>query len=276
MRTQLVLVLIKLMLHWTDTQLGCQGMPIQDTDEDATSSSRLARSSHALHSRLCPEGSSSESCFYSQLSMFMRMQDSLMDPVALRNIGKRSSNTRKYAGSELHSTENTYDVDIGLNHAPNNKGENTEQTNYSKQLKNFVKMLDELRTVLSWKDLDAEYSNSRNIYFYPSDLASEGKGEGAQRKNILAVNEDFLPSLNTILENIGKENKNFLVNYLSLGNGQDDIEEKTLPSPMTKDILQAPSVQKRQIICPKGVSRLNCYDNALAYYLRMLKTLKNH
>jgi hypothetical protein len=61
----------------------------------------------ALQSQLCPEGSSSERCFYSQLSIFIRMHDELMDPVALRNIGKRNLPIRRNSFNHFQNHMNT-------------------------------------------------------------------------------------------------------------------------------------------------------------------------
>lgn len=222
---------------------------------DDGKTSRLTRSLHALQSQLCPEGSSSERCFYSQLSMFMRMQDSLMDPVALRNIGKRSS---IHDGSVPSTTKNDKDfLDVGLHEMTNHQTAKAALPS----IPQFNSMLNVLKSI------------SRN-------------GEASPKGNTFEWEKEFdnpadqMKYINTISEPFQLSQKMF--DLTSKGHGSDDIgnfQDYKNTDRTGKEALEPlmdTYVSKRQIICPPGVSRLNCYDNAFAFYMRLLKTLKNH
>ncbi|KAH3752660.1 hypothetical protein DPMN_187281 [Dreissena polymorpha] len=78
------------------------GLPIDGRDENVPR--RVSRSLHALHQRLCPVGTSSERCFRKHLSIFASIANPI-DPVKLRNIGKRSEPMKKPSKSMLTFTD---------------------------------------------------------------------------------------------------------------------------------------------------------------------------
>lgn len=170
--------------------------------------------------RLCPPGMSGEQCFYSQLAMFVRQHNSFTDPVALRNIGKRSSSIASaVVGDDNDYGEQHYDVDYPLD---------LTEFGLSQEMPSF--------------DLTGSRKNSVTI--------DEIYKSGSILSNILK-SPAFLNELEHILNTKDTDSK---------------IENDS-------SLIQAKS--KRQIICPPGMPRVACYDNALAFYIQLMRTM-NH
>ncbi|XP_053383959.1 uncharacterized protein LOC123536483 [Mercenaria mercenaria] len=267
MKNLLILLSVDVLLAGTTIYMGCFGLPIQDNNEDTESPSRLTRSLHALQSQLCPEGSSSERCFYSQLSMFMRMQDSLMDPVALRNIGKRNSPHDQNENLDQLQNEDSANTGLGLISDPNIQIRLL-------QLRNFAAMLNGLKNLLDHSDASSHQNGIKtsqfaSFLFTPSGLP-DGQTNGLRQKGLnqqirVSTKAGTEPSINNMMER-----------FLGFNPNSGNENSEVIESQMKRNIASHPSLEKRQIICSSASSRLECYDNALAYYVRLLKTLKSH
>lgn len=178
-----------------------------------------------------------------------------MDPVALRNIGKRGN---IHDGNVPFTTKTDKDfLDVGHHEMTNHQTPDEALPS----IPQFNNMLNDLKAI------------SRN-------------GEASPKGNTFEWEKEFdnpavqMKYINTIDEPFQLLHKMF--GLTSKGHGSDDFgnyQDYKNTARTGKEALEPPMatyVSKRQIICPPGVSRLNCYDNAFAFYMRLLKTLKNH
>lgn len=172
-----------------------------------TTTSRDRRSTKGLHSRLCPPGASRESCFVNQLMVYMRMQDSLLDPVALRNIGKRSGEIPPMKIPDKSSDPWSF----------------------------------YLEPLVSGTSFFGDHSEDLDNQRF-TDVMLDG-----------FKTDDYVPE-----------------GYDSLST--DSFDGRSDTQNVNDNGLS--TVQKRQIICPNGMSRIKCYNNALAFYMRLLRTVK--
>lgn len=186
--------------------------------------------------------------------MFMRMQNSLMDPVALRNIGKRTAPTM--LGMEINTDSLTRNVLSKIRHKSKSI---SAPSNHMQRVKLFKDALMLLHRNID--DTEADYSEDVHFMFKPSDLTDQ-RIDKYWDKPESAVDDIFERDLRG----------NQLEQYLDLNTGVRNTNKfanvkRTSPSF---------SVRKRQIICPHGMPRLDCYDNALAFYMRLMKTVEDH
>ena len=161
--------------------------------------------------------------------MFVRQHNSFTDPVALRNIGKRTSDNSEpaFLGTEPAFLGNTMEF------------------------------------------FDPQYE-----FDYPTDMPAIRQDEKfplfdfrKSRKQKTSVTDyDDVYKSNSVLGNILKspEFLSQLEEILSKDESRSD-KGSSLNQPKSK----------RQIICPPGMPRIACYDNALAFYIQIMKTM-NH
>lgn len=185
--------------------------------------------------------------------MFMRMQNSIMDPVSLRNIGKRNSPTKP--DMEMEPNPLMRNVLSKIGHQLKSIA---TPSDYKQRVKIFEDTL--LPFSRNTDDTGTDYSEDVNFLFKPSDFSHQ---------RIDTYWDTPEPAVDTIFERdlrgnnleqyfftTGVRNKNMFANA-----------KRTSPSF---------SVRKRQIICPNGMPRLDCYDNALAFYMQLMKTVEDH
>lgn len=232
-------------------------------------SSRLTRSLHALQSQLCPAGSSSERCFYSQLSMFIRMHDSIMDPVALRNIGKRNVPTRNFG--QLQNNKNT---DFSLNVLPV-----SELQTRLEEIRNIAGMINILKDLLDERKANEASEEPENsfiqpVLFHPEEVSDRQNNE---LRNMMLPVENFSGDYSLETANVKDSMDNAIADILGLkGNEETDNNDGIVESKVKKDISRNVPLEKRQLICPPDSTERECFDNAFSYYVRLLKSLKSH
>ena len=153
--------------------------------------------------------------------MFVRQHNSFTDPVALRNIGKRSSITDVAAvDDDMDYFEPSFDEDYSNDILQLPAGADMSPTSFNK---------DNNKGLL---DSDTLYDN-RNFL-----------GKLLKMPTILNALDD-----EKLIENINSRVK--------------------------KDRSPFWPKSKRQIICPPGMPRVACYDDALAFYIQLMRTM-NH
>ncbi|KAK3608538.1 hypothetical protein CHS0354_010400 [Potamilus streckersoni] len=173
--------------------------------------SRLRRT----RENMCPVGMNPEQCFYSHLSMYIKLQNSLTDPVSLRNIGKRNTIEQQV----VPSRDNFIDIDDSV--------------------------VDNVMDPVGFLSLRS-LPNTR--FVTGKDLISSETGSYQFNGN------DFLAVVQRPLET-------------------EDKEDGLAYSANENDESIGRIVKKNGIICPPGMKRIQCYDNVLAYYIRLLKVI---
>ncbi|KAL4225124.1 hypothetical protein ACF0H5_015817 [Mactra antiquata] len=248
MKTSLLLGLLEItILQIILFSLTCCGVPITTSNQGFNS--RQSRSMHALHARLCPEGTSSKNCFYSQLSMFMQMHEPLRDLASSRSIGKRSMPALNY----IPASSNTIDTNDNVAYI-----RKLLMTDDDKESDIFDPISPAKTPAYTIEDTD--------------DVFNVNDIEGTDNElNIFGSNGQEFGKTNEYSDN--RNINNFLLNKLFTETVDKPTDNRF---GLTNIDLQYPSVNKRQIVCPPGKTKLNCYNDAFAYYMRMLQTVEDN
>ncbi|KAL3841360.1 hypothetical protein ACJMK2_019518 [Sinanodonta woodiana] len=154
-----------------------------------------------------------EQCFYSHLSMYIKLQNSLTDPVSLRNIGKRNTYELQQV---VPNRDNFIDIDDSV-------------------------IDDVVNPFWMRSDLSPRFGTDGDL------ISSETDAYNLNGNDFLAV----------VYRPIESEKK----------------EDEVAYSANTNDESIGRIVKKSGIICPPGMKRIQCYDNVLAYYIRLLKMI---
>jgi hypothetical protein len=195
------------------------------------------------------------------------MYDSLMDPVALRNIGKRNLPTRKNTLAHLQNDKNTgYNLDI--------KPQSDLQTRLQ-DIRNIAGMIDILKNLLddtganeSPEEIEDTYDQS--VLFNPDEATDEKNNE---LENVIlpevTLSGDY--GLDKTNDNNSLENVIAMVLGLNNNKGRNNNDLKSNIGISIKS-----PIEKRQLICTSSSTQRECFDNAFAYYVRLLKSLQSH